>query len=125
MTLASAELQRAVFERLTQAGLRVFDGVPVGSPLPYVSFGRASAVDWSTSTEKGEEHLFSLHVWARGRKAAQEMAGSVKAALDGVGPVLGACRLADLRFVQAEFRDADGLGLREGILRFRALIEIA
>lgn len=103
----------------------MFDGVPVGSLLPYVSFGRASAVDWSTSTEKGEEHLFSLHVWARGRKAAQEMAGSVKAALDGVGPVLGACRLADLRFVQAEFRDADGLGLREGILRFRALIEIA
>ena len=72
---AAAELQKAVFAALGgDAALlalmgagKIIDHAPANVPFPYISFGRASVFDWSTSTETGSEHLLTLHVWSKAK----------------------------------------------------------
>ena len=53
---------------------RVYDEVPLRAEFPYLTFGQTIERDWSTGTEPGQEHTFTLHVWsrARGRKETDE-----------------------------------------------------
>jgi hypothetical protein len=71
-------LQQSVFAALrADAALttvlgpgRIYDDVPQGTALPYVTLGRAAAQDRSAGSEDGTEHLFTVNVWswARGKK---------------------------------------------------------
>lgn len=71
MASATWALQRSVHATLIGdtdllallGGAHVFDHVPRGMDLPYVTFGASSENDWSTADEVGHELLFSLHVW--------------------------------------------------------------
>jgi hypothetical protein len=126
-------LQQAVFAALSaDAALtaligpgRILDDVPQGTPLPYVTFGRVTAQDWSTGTESGTEHAFTVHVWsgARGKRQAHEILAAIRAALHDQPLAVAGHSLVNLRHEQSEIRrDADGETVR-GTARFRAVLE--
>jgi uncharacterized protein DUF3168 len=126
-------LQQAIFAALDAAAQltaligagRVLDDVPQGTPQPYVTLGRITAQDWSTGTEDGTEHVFTVHVWsgARGKKQAHEILGAIRAALHDQPLAVAGHRLVNLRHEHSEVRrDPDGETLH-GTARFRAVTE--
>jgi hypothetical protein len=106
-------------------GVKVFDGAPAGTALPYVTFGRSASFDWSTATEKGTEVLFTLHAWARGagrrgvEAIVERVAGRLEAGLDA----LDGHRLVNLRLEAVETNFEEDAAVQHGALRFRAVLE--
>jgi hypothetical protein len=104
---------------------RIFDDVPQGTPLPYVTLGPARAQDWSTGSEDGMEHILAVHVWssARGKQQAHEILGAVRAALHGQPLAVAGHSLVNLRHERSEIRrDPDGETIH-GLAHFRAVTE--
>lgn len=134
MTAASADLQKAMFAALTgnaalvalMGGARIFDRAPTDAAFPFVTFGRTSVFDWSTSTEEGLEHLVTLHVWskAKGRKEAFAILDAVHTAL-GTPLSLDGQHLVSFRFEFAEVTFDDDISVHHGLLRLRAVTESA
>jgi hypothetical protein len=130
---AAWSLQQSIFAALSaDAALtallgpgRVFDDVPQGTPLPYVTFGQATQRDWSTGTEEGTEHLVVLHVWsaARGKKQAHEILGAVRSALHDRPLSLAGHSLINLRHEHSEARRSSDGETIHGTARFRAITE--
>jgi hypothetical protein len=135
MPSASWPLQQSVFAALAAdsaltallgAG-RIFDDVPQGTPMPYITFGQATERDWSTGTDEGSEHILTIHVWsdARGKKETQEIVSAVRTALEGAPLTLSGHRLVNLRHELSETRrDPTGEAIH-GVIRFRAVTEPA
>jgi hypothetical protein len=135
MSSAAWSLQQAIFAKLTSdstlttllGGPRIYDGAPQGSAFPYLTFGQSTARDWSTATDQGNEHIFTIHTWSRARGTSQTQAilDAVRAALHDQPLTLDGHRLVNLR---AEFsdsrRDPDG-ETYHGTVRFRAVTEPA
>lgn len=133
MTSAALALQEAVFARLAGyaplvAALgapRVYDDAPQPANFPYVTFGQSTVRDAEASTDPGDEHLFTLHVWsrARGRRETHVIADTIRAALHDTALTLRDHRLVNLRheFTDAR-RESDGDTVH-GIVRFRAVTE--
>lgn len=59
--------------------------------LPCVAFGEIDSRDYSTCSERSEEHFLTIEVWSEegGRKLAQDIAVRVLALLDDAPLVLG------------------------------------
>lgn len=135
MTAPAAELQKAVFAALTGdaalggllGGPKVYDHAPANVAFPYITFGRTSIFDWSTGTESGSEHLFTLHIWskARGKKEALEIMESARVLLDDAALELDQHRLVNLRLEFSEARFDEDHTVYHGLLRFRAVTEEA
>lgn len=135
MTASAADLQKALFTALagdaalsaTLGAGKIFDHAPADVHFPYVTFGRTSIYDWSTSTESGTEQLFTLHVWSKGKgkKEALEVMQRVKSALGDAALALDQHRLVNLRFEFGEVVYDDDLSVHHGLLRFRAIVEDA
>ncbi|WP_274424864.1 DUF3168 domain-containing protein [Chelativorans sp. YIM 93263] len=133
MTAAILDLQQAVFEALKESGAlvaalggaRFHDVTPANQRFPYVTFGRATAYDWSTDTETGSEHLFTLHVWSkhRGRKEALELMELAREALHDRALGLEGHHLVNLRLESSEVRFDEDLHVYDGAMRFRAVVE--
>ncbi len=89
---AAWSLQMAIYKTLAEnseittrlGAARVYDRVPRNATFPYITFGRTRVLDWSTSTEQGEEHTLSLHVWSRekGRQFVLKTMDAIVRALD-------------------------------------------
>lgn len=127
-SFAAESLQNALYVTLKadsalMANLSgIFDHVPEGSMLPYITLGEGSLRDWSSKTHQGQEHLFDVHLWSEkvGGKEIREMADQVNSLLDNAALTLSGHQLVTLRFVFFEnFFDAEGR-VRHGIMRFRA-----
>jgi hypothetical protein len=127
------ELQKAIHGALTSdaavtaslGGARVYDDVPRGAELPYVTFGASTARDWSTGTEAGSEHSVVLNVWSRhaGEREVHLIMAAVRDALHEAALGITGHRLISLRHEVSEaVRDPDGETYR-GIIRFRAVLE--
>ena len=104
---------------------RVYDEPPREAVFPYVTLGEARVTDWSTGTERGEEHQLTLHAWSRqgGHKEAHLVAGAVLQALDDAPLTLSGHRLVNLRFALVDVRrEADGRTYH-ALVRFRAVTE--
>jgi hypothetical protein len=102
---------------------RIFDDVPQGTPLPYVTLGHIAAQDWSAGSEDGTEHVLTVHVWsgAAGKKQAHELLGAIHAALHDQPLAVAGHRLVNLRHERSEIRrTSDGV---HGTARFRAVTE--
>ncbi len=133
MTAPAAELQKAIFAALgadpaLTAALgagRVFAQVPANTAFPYITFGRTSVYDWSTGTERGNEHLFTLHIWskAKGNKEALEIMEMARWVLDDKSLPLDGQHLVNLRLEFAEERYDEDQAVHHGLLRFRAVTE--
>lgn len=134
MTHPATALQQAVFAALAaDAGLaalvgdRIFDAVPRAATFPFVSFGAATAADWSTGTDTGSEHRLTVNIWSRagGRQESWAIGARIDAALHDQPLALEDHGLVNLRRELAEVRlDPDGLTWH-GVFRFRAVTEPA
>jgi hypothetical protein len=129
MTAASAELQKALYDRLAgDAALAalvqgVFDWAPDNQPLPYVQLGEDIVTDWSTNTFAGSEHRLTLHVWsyATGRQEAKTIMTEINRVL-AQPLVLPGFQLVTWRMLSAQvLRDAD-TRLHHGVMEYRARI---
>lgn len=135
MSAPGLDLQKAVFEALAGdaalvaalGGAKVHDLAPADIAFPYATFGQTRVYDWSTGTESGSEHVFTLHIWSRagGRKQALGIMELVHARLHDAGLALEGHHLVNLRQEYAETRYDEDLGVHHGIMRFRAAIERA
>lgn len=135
MTSAALELQRSVFATLladpdliaAMSEVRLYDQAPANAKFPYLTFGRTSVHDWSTDTERGAEHLVTLHVWSkeRGKSQCHALVEAVRAVLDDAALTLAGHALIRLRAEYSEVRYEDDNGVHHGLIRFRALTEAA
>lgn len=106
-------------------GSRIYDDVPRGEPLPYVTFGRSTIKDWSGAGGDGAEHIVTLHVWSDGggRKQTLAIMEAVRNALNDATLSLAGHHLVNLRHEFSEARrEPDGETIH-GIVRLRAITE--
>lgn len=59
--------------------------------LPCVAYGEIDSRDYSTASERGEEHFLTIEVWSEegGRRLAQDISVRILALLDDAPLVLG------------------------------------
>lgn len=135
MSSAAFALQQAIFSKLAAdaataaalGGPRIYDDVPARAEFPFVTFGQSTERDWSTGSDQGYEHTITLHAWSRGhgRKEAQAVIVAARNALHDQPLALDGHRLINLRHEYSEVRrDNDGETFH-GIVRFRAVTEVA
>ncbi|VVM59242.1 DUF3168 domain-containing protein [Pseudomonas fluorescens] len=110
----SVALQEALFARLeAEVSCRVYDGAPMDSPMPYVSFDREISTNSSPiAGRKREQRLVYLSVWsdAHGQAEVKRIIGEIVAALDERKLPLAVGRAVSVRVEQADAqRDADGV----------------
>lgn len=110
----SVALQEALYARLlTEVSCPVYDGAPMNSPMPYVSFDREISTNISPiAGRKREQRLIYLSVWseAHGQAEVKRIIGEVVAALDERRLLLTIGRAVSVRVEQADAqRDADGV----------------
>ncbi|MBK8458431.1 MAG: DUF3168 domain-containing protein [Phyllobacteriaceae bacterium] len=106
-------------------GSRVHDHAPARLDFPYLTLGRVSIADHSTSTETGEEFLLTVNVWsqAKGKRETYEIAALARAALDDAPLAVAGQSLSMFRFEALEVRFDASAGVHHGALRFRAVTE--
>lgn len=133
MSSAALDLQKALYSRLKLhaplsamlGGTRIYDDVPQRAELPYITFGQSLMRDWSTATERGHEHIVTLHVWSRaaGRKEVHEIMDVLEQILHDQAPPLADHRIVNLRHEYSDARrDPDG-ELYHGVVRYRVVTE--
>lgn len=130
---AALELQKAVYTALVgDAGLvlrlgadKIHDHAPPRIAFPYVTFGRAETSDRSTSTEDGEEHFLSLHVWsdAKGKREAMEIADLIRQQLHDKPLAVAGQALVLIRFTSLQARFDERAGVHQVSLSFHAVTE--
>jgi hypothetical protein len=130
---AAVELRRAVHAALSTdaaliaalGGARIHDVPPASPDFPYVTLGEAQVSDWSTATERGEEHRLSLAAWSRqgGHAEAHAIAHLIQQALHDAPLELAGHALVNLRFTEAQIRREPGGRTYRALLRFRAVTE--
>ncbi len=106
-------------------GARVFDNVPQGTPMPYLTVGEIETSDWSTQTDRGAEHRVTLRAWSghRGRREAHGVITEAQRVLDGASLSLDGHRLVSLSVTfWTVVRTLEGEAY-EGVLRLRAVTE--
>lgn len=110
----SVALQEAMFARLeAEVSCPVFDGAPMDTDMPYVSFDREISTNISPiAGRKRQQRLIYLSVWsdAHGQAEVKQILGEVVAALDERRLPLEVGRAVSVRVEQADAqRDADGV----------------
>lgn len=110
----SVALQEAMFARLeAEVSCPVYDGAPMDSDMPYVSFDREISTNISPiAGKKRQQRLIYLSVWsdAHGQAEVKRILGEVIAALDERRLPLAIGRAVSVRVEQADAqRDADGV----------------
>ena len=106
-------------------GTKIYDEPPRDAALPYVTLGENVVSDGSTSTESGDEHALTLHVWSHqgGHREAHLIAGAVLEALADAPLTLDGHHLSNLRFIAADVRRQPDGRTYHGVVRLRALTE--
>ena len=127
------DLQKAVYLALAGdaaltgvlGGQHVYDHVPRSAAFPYVVIDETRMNDWSTGTERGCEHMLTLHIWSRyrGKRKVYEIGDGIRERLDDAGLTLDGNRLVNLRHQFSDLkRDEDG-ETWHAVIRFRAVTE--
>lgn len=114
MSDPSVALQEAMFARLeAEVSCPVFDGAPMDTDMPYVSFDREISTNISPiAGRKRQQRLIYLSVWsdAHGQAEVKQILGEVVAALDERRLPLTVGRAVSVRVEQADAqRDAGGV----------------
>ncbi|YBV98115.1 DUF3168 domain-containing protein [Phyllobacteriaceae bacterium JZ32] len=134
MTSANMELQKAVYLALSGdaalveklGGPNIYDHIPAAAAFPYVTFGQTTVYDWSTDSEVGDEHLFTVHVWARagGRKQVLEIMDLIAIRMSQAVLALDGHRLVNMALQYSQARNDDERDGYHGLLRYRAVTEV-
>ncbi|MEM9360048.1 MAG: DUF3168 domain-containing protein [Pseudomonadota bacterium] len=133
MTSATWALQRSIYAALIAnqtlsdllGGQHVFDHVPRGTVLPYITFGPSSERDWSTSDDIAHELQISLHVWteALGRSQAEEIMTVIRTLLHDQTLAVSGFRLINLRHEDSALKRVSDGDTLQGTIRLRAVLE--
>lgn len=131
-------LQAAIYAKLTadtgSGGLfdptapmitGVFDDVPDGQPLPYITIGEATETPWSTFGRVGADDTLTIHIWSQapGFKEALGILDRLNVLLDGgVLEVDGHVHVGTLYESAETLRDPDGV-TRHVVARYRAYLQ--
>jgi hypothetical protein len=126
-------LRAAVFQRLVAdapliarlGAARIYDEAPRGAPTPYVSLAQSRTRDWSTMTERGDEHALTIDIWSTrpGAREALEIASLVANALDDAALALTDHALVNLRVLDVEAARENAGRFTRARLRLRAVTE--
>ena len=136
MSSAALELQKAVHAALAGSvalaaalggAVRIHDHAPASVAFPYLTFGRLETSDWSTATEDGGEHVFTIHAWSKARGKAQVLAiiEAVRGMLHDAAPAVSGHHLVNLRLEFEDVRFDDDIAVYHGLMQFRAVTEPA
>lgn len=129
---AANPLLQAIFARLgSDAALTalvpggIVDRLLPRAVLPCIVFGDLESRDYSTATEKAEEHFLSLQIWsdANGRRRAGEILERVKKLLDDAALPLAGVSLVNLHFLSSRSRREAKTRNFIAEIRFRAVTE--
>ena len=106
-------------------GVKIYDDAPREAQPPYVAFADFQSRDWSTSSDRGAEHLVFINVWStqRGAREALAVAEQVRSLIDDQPLTLDGNHLVNLRFLQLDTRRENNGRLTRATLRFRAVTE--
>lgn len=114
-------LQVAIKQRLGSVlTCSVYDKVPDGAAMPYVTLGEDTAVDWSTKLEAGQEVTHTLHVWSdyNGMKEAKQIMDTIIRVLTETPLTVEGFFVVMARLDMMEtMRDPEGY--QHGVVRFR------
>jgi predicted dienelactone hydrolase len=93
--------------------------------LPAIVFGEMETRDYSTATEPGAEHFWTIEVWAEGegRRAAEVLAARVRLLLANAALTLDGFVLVNLTFQSSRSRREPKTKFSVIDLRFRAVTE--
>ncbi len=133
MTSAGWEMQKALYQRLASdtqliallGGAKIYDDVPRGVALPYVTIGESTIRNWDTGSENGHEHLVTVTAWTRanGAREAHAILAVIEGLLHNASLTLSGHHLINCRHELSEVRrEGDGETTR-GIVRLRAVTE--
>ncbi|WP_434642760.1 DUF3168 domain-containing protein [Thermoanaerobacterium thermosaccharolyticum] len=118
-------LQKAIYDRLKSSlTCPVYDNVPDGAKMPYVTLGEDTAVDWSTKLENGQEVTHTLHIWSeyKGMMEAKQIIDQIIQAITSTPLVVEGFFVVSARVDIIEaMRDPEGY--RHGVVRFRFKIQ--
>jgi hypothetical protein len=119
---AALLLDKSLGARLNQG---VYDEAPRHAVFPYVSFGDVVLRDWSTGSDRGLEHQFTLEIWSAEPGAIEtlELADLIVDALARASVQPQGFALIDLRFVSFETKRESNGRVARGRLRLRAVTE--
>lgn len=126
---AGLELQHAIHIAIGSASppiALIYDSVPPGAALPYVTFGPSSEMpEEIEGCAPAVEVWQQLDVWsaAPGRVEAMNLAGCVRALLDGADLDLASCVLVQLRCDAMRVISEPENGITHIVLGFTAVIE--
>lgn len=131
---AANVLQKAIFEHLAAdtdlsallGGGIVSDRLHERVKLPAIILTEIDSRDFSTSTEKGEEHFVTIDIWTDGnsRKQALQLACVMRDCLDEAALDLGSNQhLVSLRFLDQRNGREKAKAEQSIRLRFRAVSE--
>jgi Protein of unknown function (DUF3168) len=130
---AENALMKAVFARLAgdaalvaQVGADgVRDRLLPRMRLPAIVFGEMETRDYSTATESGAEHFWTIEIWAEGegRRTAEVLAARVKLLLADAALTLDGAVLVNLLFQSSRSRREPKTKFSVIDLRFRAVTE--
>lgn len=121
----SVEIQQAVFQRLSDESLTVYDDVPEGAAFPYAVIGEDTHVPFDTDDSLGAESTVTIHVWSRyrGKNEAKEIQAAIYDALTRQELTIDGYDLITIEFEYSDvLLDPDGI-TRHGVQRFRCLTE--
>jgi hypothetical protein len=131
--IAAAALQAAIHARLIAdtavttllGGPKVHDRTPPEEAFPYVTFGAVASQDWSTGTERGDDHLIIINVWSRqqGKKQVLDIAGAIIASLETAALAPAGHRVILLRLIGMDASFDTALRGYRATIRFEALTE--
>lgn len=133
---AASELMQAIYTKLTgdsafvvQLGSGVVtDRLLEKKVLPCVVFAEVDSRDYSTASERGQEHFIRIDIWGEGqsRKQLQGLSHSIKQLLNDAALELGGGhRLVSLFFISERAARDKGKAEQLVSLRFRAVTEEA
>lgn len=62
--VASVELQKAIYSKLSTGDYPVYDALPLNTPMPYIVIGEEQLLMSDTKTENRTNHIVTIHTWS-------------------------------------------------------------
>ncbi|WP_316858030.1 DUF3168 domain-containing protein [uncultured Cohaesibacter sp.] len=132
-TLASRSLEQALLalfktdETLIAqlGGTRLYDEPKRDCPFPYITLATSYSRDWSTGTEKGDEHRVIITLWtgANDRERHQEICARLRSILEAAELSLTDHTLVNLQIERLDIRSDRKAHLLQGVMQVRAVTE--
>lgn len=126
-------LQKAIYEALIAdtdiidelGGAFVFDSVPTNQDLPFVQFGKLSSKDWSTNSDRGDEHEIEILIWSchKGRKQLLDLADFCQDTITALFGVHEGHHIVDMQHTETVTQHDIKSGNFKATMTFRCVTE--